>query len=71
MVYLLNIQNEDIDSFQSLCVADAAYESDWTAADVRIKKLIVLVVQRAHSPQILTGLGFFLLSFPTYSKVTC
>ena len=55
--------------FQSLAVGDAAYESNWTEADVRIQKLIVFIIQRASYPEELTGLNFFSLSFPTLSKV--
>lgn len=50
-------------------VGDAIYSSNWTVADTRVQKLIVLVIQRANIPEILTGMGFFQASFPTMSKV--
>lgn len=50
-------------------MAEAVYDSDWTAADIRIQKMLVLVLQRGQAAQILTGMDFFVASFPTLSKV--
>lgn len=51
-------------------VADAVYASNWYDADVRIQKLLIIVIRRANVPQILTGMDFFTASFPTLSKVS-
>lgn len=50
-------------------IADALYESNWLDADMRIQKMILLVIQRANVPATLDGLGFFFACIPTLSKV--
>lgn len=66
---MIGILSPFVSSTKSSAVADAVYESDWPAADVRIRKMLVLVIQRAHSVQILSGMDFFVASFPALAKV--
>lgn len=52
-----------------MSIGAAVYDSNWTVANVRVQKLIVLMIRRANVPEILSGMGFFESSFPTMSKV--
>lgn len=63
MVKLLTI-------FQSTSVADAVFATNWMDADVRIQKMIIIIIKRSHSPESLTGMDFFAASFPSIAKVS-
>lgn len=55
--------------FQSEYISYALYDSDWTATDVNHQKLMIMIMRRASQPVQLTGLGFFVVSIESFSKV--
>lgn len=45
------------------------YNSDWFEADIRYKKLMILIMMRSSTPEKYMGMGFFVVSFESQAKV--
>lgn len=54
---------------QSLSLATCMYNSDWFEADIRYKKLMILIMMRSSTPEKYMGMGFFVVSFESQAKV--
>lgn len=55
---------------QSTAISDAIYENGyWLEADPELRKYLLLVMLRSSKPLFLSGRGFFVVSFESFSKV--
>lgn len=59
----------NIHLFQSLNVALAVYSQNWSHADVRYQKMLILIVERAQKPVQLKATTFVNISRGTMSEV--
>lgn len=59
----------NIHVFQSLNVALAVYSQNWSYADVRYQKMLILIVERAQKPVQLKATTFVNISRGTMSEV--
>lgn len=56
-------------NFQSLSIADVAYEMDWTNLTNSSKKYLILIILRSAKPIELRGLSLITMSLQTFLKV--
>lgn len=56
--------------FQSGAISNALYDSNWTAGTVNHQKLMIMMMRRASKPASLSGMGFFTVSFESFSRVS-
>ncbi|XP_013183840.1 odorant receptor 4 [Amyelois transitella] len=54
---------------ESKNVGDAVYFSDWHKLDVKTRKIILIIITRAHRPQILTAYKFSTISYQSFTKI--
>ncbi|KAJ8958596.1 hypothetical protein NQ318_016317 [Aromia moschata] len=50
-------------------VGDACYMTNWYEADVKIQKILFIIMERSKRPIQFTAGGFFTLSLPTLTKI--
>ncbi|XP_065354819.1 uncharacterized protein LOC135949246 [Calliphora vicina] len=50
-------------------ISKAVYNQNWTAADVRYKKMLILIAKRAQKPAILKATSFVLVSRGTMTEI--
>nr|QXE93220.1 odorant receptor 40 [Eucryptorrhynchus scrobiculatus] len=53
----------------SLAVRDACYESDWINSDVRVGKMLLIIMERTKRPLYLTAGKFSVLSLASFTSV--
>lgn len=54
---------------KSTKIAQAVYNQNWSEADVRYQKMLVLIAERAQKPAILKATSFVLVSRGTMTEV--
>lgn len=54
---------------QSVNVATAVYNQDWSSADVRYQKMLILITARAQKPAQLKATALVLISRETMTQV--
>lgn len=57
-------------SFQSEHIGQAVYNHDWFHADLRYRKMLILIVKRAQQPSRLKATIFLKVSLVTVSDVS-
>lgn len=65
----INRQIFEISSLKSTKIAQAVYNQNWSEADVRYQKMLVLIAERAQKPAILKATSFVLVSRGTMTEV--